>query len=387
VRVTGQMPTGGSAGHDQGDGPASERETAAQETAAQDNAPSYYGLQVLPPLTAVAELVAIVGIILTVDWLWPSLDINNVVPSVYWLPVLLLSLQYGTASGTLAVLVAIAAYFTFATMPEQGVGENEFAYRLRILAQPIGWIASAVLLGQFRMIQISAKRELQRRVDELEIQRQTLADHANALRSRCDRLEREIAARPGQRGTGLMEALGALRSAPTGQAAATGCLAAAFPGASVSLFVRQGASLHCAAHTGWATGADWPAIIAPDQALYQAIAGDRTGVCVVNARDDLALRGQGLAAVPIVTARSQRVIGMIKIERADASMISSELLAQLDVLAAIIEPLLEDTGSSVSFVRRAGEPAAAVPLRVPALAGQAHREGTRLRGWMDWPGN
>ena len=214
----------------------------------------------LPPLSAFAELAAIVAVLLAVDWIWPALDINNLQPSPYWLPVLLLTLHYGTASGTLAVIVAIIAYYAFVTLPEQGVGENEFAYRLRILSQPILWIATAVLLGQFRMVQISAKRELRRRVDELETQRETLAGYAQRLRTRCDVLERDIAARPVNTTAPLLSALNALAQSghDTFKIASATALAAALPGAAVSLFKTTGSGgLSRLSASGWPDAALW----------------------------------------------------------------------------------------------------------------------------------
>jgi polysaccharide biosynthesis protein PelD len=330
----------------------------------------YHGLRVMPPLTAVVELAAIVGLLLAVDWLWPALDILNLQPSPFWIPVLLLSLQYGTASGTLAVLVAIAAYFAYVTLPEQGVGENEFAYRLRILAQPILWIAAAVLLGQFRMVQIAAKRELSRRVSELETQRATLADYANRLRTRCDALEREIATRPLNAAAPLMSALAVLRSDEAASPAAIErCLTSAFPGAAISLFLRQGSALNKVVSSGWPSDAAWLTVIGADHPLHQGIVSGGKRVCVLDAGDDITLAGQGLAAVPVIEPRTQRVLGMVKIEQAGSHVVTASLLAELEVLAAAIEPALADAAGLVSIApasEGAGAVASIAALRQPA---------------------
>lgn len=313
---------------------------------------NYYGLQILPPLTAVIELAAIVGVILAIDWLWPALDINNLQPSPYWLPVLLLTLQYGTASGTMAVIVAIAAYFSFVTLPEQGVVENEFAYRLRILSQPILWIVAAVVLGQFRMVQISARREMARQLVEMETQRNTLADYAKGLRNRCDALEREIIARPFYAGATLLDALADL-PAPRGQLslAVERCLSAAFPGAAISVFLRQGDQLVKAASSGWPVHAPWMTALPADHPLARAVTVDKRPVSILTAAGETVLSQQGLAAVALVSSRTGRAIGMIKIEAADARLISSDLVKQLDVLGAAIEPQLVETAHGVAFDR------------------------------------
>lgn len=316
--------------------PASGAEPANDEN---DQQSGYYGLRILPPLSAVVELVAIVALLLIVDWIWPALDINNIQPSPYWLPVLLLTLQYGTASGTLAVIVAIIAYFSFVTLPEQGVGENEFAYRLRILSQPILWIATAVVLGQFRMVQIAAKRELRRRLDELKIQRDTLADYASRLRVRCDALERDIAARPMHGGASLLNAFAALADVKDSFAKSVEtAFAQAFPAATISLFARTDAGLLKLASTPWPADSPWAETLAPDHPLTKSITGAKSKLTVLNLADEAALAGQGLAAVPVVEPASGKVIGMVKLEFADARVLNAGLLRQLDVLAAAVEP-------------------------------------------------
>ena len=333
---------------------------------------SGYGLNVLPPLSAVVELAAIVALILAVDWAWPALDINNLQPSPYWLPVLLLSLQYGTASGSLAVIVAIGAYFAFITLPEQGVGENEFAYRLRILAQPILWIATAVMLGQFRMVQISAKRELVRRVAELESQGRTLADYANRLRGRCDDLERHIASHEIAADARLLATLGELRSAPAIiPAAIEQCLAAAFPGAAASVFVRQGPGLQKLASSRWPADARWLAGLPAGHPLTLAVVGSKRRLNVLHDGDESVLSGQGLAAVAVVEPRTGRVLGLLKIEDAPARFVTEELLAQLDVVAAAIAPGLEDPSGADRLKRQSdGEPVSgAIPLRQASRLG------------------
>lgn len=318
----------------------------------------YYGLRILPPLSAVAELAVIVAVLLVLDWVWPALDINNIQPSPYWLPVLMLTLQYGTASGTLAVVVAIIAYFSLVTLPEQGVGENEFAYRLRILSQPILWIATAVVLGQFRMIQIAAKRELRQRLAELKTQRDTLADYAGRLRARCDALERDIAARPMHAGAPLLNAFAALADGNDGFAnvkdgfgkAVEAAFAHAFPAATLSLFSRNDTGLAKIASTPWPAEAKWSASLHADHPLTKAITGSKSRLSVQDAAGETTLAGQGLAAVPVIEPASGKVVGMVKLEFADARILNEELLRQLDVLAAAIEPALarHATGDKIS---------------------------------------
>jgi polysaccharide biosynthesis protein PelD len=333
-------------------GPASESNGKAPGAAMGGTQAPATGLQILPPAAALIELAVMMLGLLFLEWSLPNLDIVNLQPSPYWIPVLLLSLQYGTPSGSLAAILAIAIYFTFGNFPEQGVGENEFTYRLRILVQPILWIAAAVLLGQFRMVQIATKQELTQRLVTLESQSQVLADYSTRLRHRCDVLERTIAGRPLMHGSSLLEAIAALP--PPGPAcdpgtlsAAVGqCLAAAFPDATSSVFVRNGDKLDILARTGWSDDAAWHTSLAKGHPLYTACVETQRSLTVLEARHEPFLDHQGIAAVPIFaslrtqTSTNADVIGILKIERIDGKGLTAKLPLAMAALAANLAPNL-----------------------------------------------
>ena len=86
------------------------------------------GLPVLPPLMALVEILVLMVVPGLLDYFWtgfPSLAETQ--PHFFWLPVLLLSLQYGTVSGLLAAGVAITITALLG-WPDQEVGENHFNY-------------------------------------------------------------------------------------------------------------------------------------------------------------------------------------------------------------------------------------------------------------------
>ncbi len=312
----------------------SERSTT---TSAPDNvAAGTAARPVLPPPSAVLELLVLVLAINFVDWLLPSQDLADVGPNPYWVPVLLLTLQYGTVSGLLAAGVGIAMTM-LPGVPEQGVGENHFAYLLRIWAQPILWVGVAVLLGQFRMRQLAAKQVLARRVEELGTQRQALADYAANLRRRCERLEREAASRAE---VPSMEALAAashlVRQDVDLALAFPAAITAAMPGAAASIFIATDGGLERAAQCGWFGTSTWADELTVVHPLHRAVVGRGDSVSVLTAAGEAALSGEGVAAVPIRAASGSAVIGMLKIESADERLLSRETLPGLEAIAAIL---------------------------------------------------
>ena len=153
------------------------------------------GLPLQPPLTALVGIAILILLPGALDHLVPGFPaINEMQPHIFWLPVLLLTLQYGSVSGLLAAGAAVAVS-SLLEWPGQGIGESHLGYLLRISLQPVLWIATAVILGHLRLRQIEREQALDRSVVRLTRQRATLAAHVRGLRERCDRLERFIATR------------------------------------------------------------------------------------------------------------------------------------------------------------------------------------------------
>ena len=79
-------------------------------TASPARAPAPFGIQVLPPPIALIEIVALIVPFTLLDHFVTSFpNLADIQPHPFWLPVLLLSLQYGTMSGLLAASAAILA--------------------------------------------------------------------------------------------------------------------------------------------------------------------------------------------------------------------------------------------------------------------------------------
>lgn len=318
------------------------------------------GSHVLPPLAGLIELVVLTGAIVAVGMIVPDLDINDVQPNPFWLPVLLLSLQYGTVSGVLAAATALLVTL-LSGLPEPGVGENYFSYAMRVFAQPILWFGVAVVLGQFRMRQIQAKRRLTAMVVDLDKQRAALAGYAQSLRARCDLLERDRAGLGEASGVGLLASLadiaagtrrgtgvaGSHAGGADGVTASAGTdigpafartMAAAFPGSRASVLALSTDGLQpIAASTG--RRPEECSAISGTHPFYRAVVTEGRSLTVLRAGDEHLLAGAGLAAVPIRDP-SGGVIGALRLETADPTALGPDTLPALGVVAAALAPRL-----------------------------------------------
>ena len=301
------------------------------------------GLPVLPPVGALLELAVMVALIVIIDWAFPTLGFMTLEPSPFWLPVLLLSLQYGTVAGLLAAAAATAAY-VFNGVAEQAVGENFFSYLLRIWALPILWLGVALVLGQFRLRQIAEKQELRQNLTKRTHEAQRLSGYAKDLEARCQTLERHMTTRTAAAVKPVLDALAKVADPAADLQAVLDTIAhSIWPGSqvSVSAVTRDGCQI--IARSGWPDQALWPEEIATGHLLYRAIVNERRPVSILFRGDEQVLDGLGIAAHPILTFDTSRVAGMLKIEMIDPRFLDDETAAHLAMIARLLAPAVPET--------------------------------------------
>lgn len=317
-------------------------------------------LPVIPPRFALFELAVFLFIALA-EWLWePFPDLNRLNPHPYWIPVLLLSLQYGTVSGLLAAAIAIAGSVLIGVV-EPEIGESYFAFLVRTWSQPVLWLVVALLVGAFRMRQIEYRDDLEAEVADLRARSLALVDHADNLKGRCDLLERRLAADSGPQTDRLLDAFGMLAEARGDGwgAALDSALDIVVPGAQASVFAVKGEDLALVHAHRWAEGAKWRREMRGAEPLAQAVLGEARALTILSAIDERMLAGEGLFAVPVIDPNGGAVVGLLKIETIGAKYIEAALTPRLAVLAAHLAPVLAARGASGQIARpRLAEPAA-----------------------------
>ncbi|MDX2157310.1 MAG: hypothetical protein SFW09_12455 [Hyphomicrobiaceae bacterium] len=338
-------------------------------------APPGSGLPVLPPLAAAIEILLLVVVPGLLDHLVPGFpSLNETQPHVFWLPVLLLSMQYGTVSGLLAAGAAIVLS-SVVGWPEQDIGENHFSYLLRIWLQPVLWLATAIVLGQFRLRQIERKEALMRAVAELTDQRQAIAAHARQLRARCESLERVLATRHDPDARSLLTAVGGVQSPDPAEARAAlhAAIGLAFGDCTLSIWTRDGGALKLADRYGPPSAGAQADTFSPGDALHAAVVAQGRRLSVLAPGDENELGNAGLAAAPIVGGDNV-VAGMVLLERAGPGEIDEGVTLRLMAMGRIIADRMRD----------ASVPSPAVlprPQLVPVMDGSGRARIWRQVRW------
>lgn len=297
-------------------------------------------LPVLPPAGAFAELIVLIALIQIADSAIPGLHVTELEPSPYWLPILLLSLQYGTVAGLMAAGAATLAY-VLSGLPEQVIDEHHFSYLLRVWALPILWIAVALILGQFRLRQIERKEDLQTALDQRTREAESLSLYARDLEQHTRQLERRITAAVPADGSELLDAIAGLETAGNDLTGALErLLAAAFPGAGITLYAVNPTGLEAGFST--AQPAQGAHTFAAGHAFYRAIAGERRALSVLSAIGEAELAGAALAAAPVLHGESGRAVAVIAIETADGGVLSAGIEERLAAVGRLIAPALAE---------------------------------------------
>ena len=113
-------------------------------------------------------------------------------PHPFWIPVLLMSSQYGITGGLFAALAATASLF-ISGLPEQSATQDFFAYAAVVAGQPCAWFGTALVLGGLRTLHMYHQTELQERLDHARMAAEDLADGLERAVGEIERLECRIA--------------------------------------------------------------------------------------------------------------------------------------------------------------------------------------------------
>ena len=159
---------------------------------------------------ALLELAAFLIAAAAIDtWLLQPGTLASLKPHPFWIPIILISLQYGTIDGLVAVAACTMTLWLL-DWPKPDTNEEYFIYLSRTLNEPTLWLGSAILIGEFRLRQISAARRLSASRDRIDKERKLLAAHLTETYGRVEHLELQLAGTRPDSSAELLEALSML---------------------------------------------------------------------------------------------------------------------------------------------------------------------------------
>ncbi len=268
-------------------------------------------------LSALLEMVVFFVVALLIGWLaGASPRFIAVSPHPFWIIVLLISVQYGSNEGLVAVLLS-SLVLLVGNMPVQQIDQDFYGWLLHVMANPLMWLIAAVILGEIRMRHIRERDLLASELASAQEREKTFADSYEKVRTRKERLELNVASqvRTETAAYRAAKAMEKLDPAHVIEGVAT-MVESALGAEKFSLYLLEGDSLQRSLTHGWGER-DEEALgdgYRSQSALYQAIIGRKETLCVVNEAHERILAGQGVLAGPLLDTETGIVHGMLKIE-------------------------------------------------------------------------
>lgn len=269
-------------------------------------------------ISAIAEiLILLIGLVLLDAFWFHSQRFLHVNPHPFWIPVLLMAVQYGTNEALCA-----AALATICLMVGNGLappaGEAREAWLYQVSINPVLWFVGGWALGELRHRQLREREMLRQALEEARDRESLIAESYRYVRDRKEALERQVA---GQ----LTSAVAAYRAAkavesldPQSVVGGIEALVKAVMGADkFSLFVHRDSLLQAVILHGWENDDHYAREFDSFHSLYQGAVVQQSTLLAANEEQELALAGEGLLAAPIIDPGTQQVVGVLKIEEMD----------------------------------------------------------------------
>ena len=265
---------------------------------------------------ALIELALFFGLALGLDWLLGSgLRFEGVQPHPFWIPVLLLAMQYGTSEGVLAALAASLA-LRLGNLPPQSIAQDFYQYLYVLTREPILWLVAGVLVGELRMRQLREREELRANLALARKEAEAITRSYRALKSVKENLETRVA---GQLRTvfTLYQAAKAIDKLDEGEVmlGVADLVRTVMKPDKFSLFLLNNDVLESVTNEGWDdeqdTYARW---FDHSSTLFETVIGRQRQICVTRLEDERILAGEGVLAGPLISSDTGEVVGMVKIE-------------------------------------------------------------------------
>lgn len=248
-------------------------------------------------------------------------------PHPFWLLVLLIAAHYGTPAGVFASVLGTLLAFA-GNLPARDPLVNQSVYLLSVMAQPVLWFASAVVLGELRTRQERRNIALQQEVERLSGERDELRTGVAALEEANERLQTRAAGRVNT-AVSLVEAGRALdtRQPSTVFAGVERLITSLLSPTAYSIYLCGEEGLDLAVHVTDGKRPEAAKHYPKSSALYQAIVEGQQVLQVADTEGQRVLADEGVLAGPLLDMKAGKALGMLKVEALPLTNLQHETIA------------------------------------------------------------
>lgn len=286
-------------------------------------------------VSAVIEILLFFVIMLVADMM--GMDGHRfyaIEPHPYWIVVLLMAAQYGTAEALLAVIVATVVLLA-GNMPVQSMDQDWYAYLFSVSLRPILWVIAAVTIGELRNRHIRERERLRSELALANEREEKITESYEWVRDHKQKLELRIA---GQLKSSIdtYHAAKAIEKLDP-QDVLNGVqelVRAVLNPEKFSIYTLSNEGLDSTILHGWTASDDFKRDFGTSSKLYREIVGNKQVLCAANDEHERILAGEGVLAGPLVNTDTGEIIGMLKIEKMSFSDLN---LSTIEAFRAICE--------------------------------------------------
>ncbi|OYW12907.1 MAG: hypothetical protein B7X02_03205, partial [Rhodospirillales bacterium 12-54-5] len=143
-------------------------------------------------LIAILEAVGMLILLLLVDRFFYTGDrFINTNPHPFWIPVLLIAVQYGTAEGLMAAFLA-CLFFLVGNIPAQPEGMDHYDYLYLLMINPILWVVAGWGLGELRQRHVRERDVLIKEINESQQREELISTSYQFVKNRKEALEVQV---------------------------------------------------------------------------------------------------------------------------------------------------------------------------------------------------
>jgi polysaccharide biosynthesis protein PelD len=242
----------------------------------------------------------------------------GVSPHPFWLPILVMTMQYGTNVGLLTATIS-AVILLLGNLPAQAMSQDLYAYIANIIVQPVLWFIVALILGELRMRHIRERDRLEYDLKDLEEKIYTITDAYHRLHEVKLSLEHRIATHM-RSVIYLYESAKAVESMDESEVYQNvgSLIKNIISPEKFSLYLQDTKNpefMSLVSQEGWQETDKFKTSFGPNDDLYQSIVLRQNVLCIANPQDHKILGNEGVLAGPLFDKEAERVVGMLKIEQ------------------------------------------------------------------------
>ncbi len=258
----------------------------------------------------------------------------GVEPHPFWIIVLLMSVQYGTAEGILAAVLSSLALL-LGNMPDQTIRQDMYEYLLYVMFNPIMWLVASIVFGELRQRHIRERIHMEKELDEAHEREDEIARAYDKVRDIKERLELRIAGQLRASVNTYRAAKAIEKLAPDDVLRGVQELISSVLGPDkFSIYMLDSDGLQVTTTLGWDDANNFNRKYDSSSNIYREVVGGQQILCVANSDHEKILEDQGLIAGPLMDKETGEVVGMLKIESLGFTDLN---LSTIETFAAICE--------------------------------------------------